>query len=131
MFHNFLVLLQTKQCILQIQKLPALTWTYAEYATFAVGPESDRYRLNVGGYSGTADNALMSTSDPLWVSNGIVFSTPDNDVTTVRCATSRGWWLNWCSASAINGNAAMSWTSGTTLGDVASSRMMIRCDQVL
>ena len=28
--------------------------SYAEYTTFAVAAESDKYRLSVGGYNGTA-----------------------------------------------------------------------------
>jgi hypothetical protein len=31
---------------------------YAEYDNFTVGPESDGFRLNVGGYRGTAGDAL-------------------------------------------------------------------------
>jgi Fibrinogen beta and gamma chains, C-terminal globular domain len=113
---------------LQIQKLPALTWTYAEYATFEVGPESDRYRLSVSNYAGTAENAFMFGFYPGWISNGHIFSTPDNDTTTYKCATSVGWWFNVCSCSALNGMSATSWSTGLTLNDVIGSRMMMRCD---
>ncbi|KAK2156487.1 hypothetical protein LSH36_212g04000 [Paralvinella palmiformis] len=33
-------------------------WTYAEYSTFMIGPETDNYRLKIGGYSGTACNDI-------------------------------------------------------------------------
>ena len=32
--------------------------TYAEYTTFKVADEADKYRLLIGGYSGTADDSL-------------------------------------------------------------------------
>jgi len=33
---------------------------YAEYTTFKVADEADKYRLLVGGYSGTAGDALIT-----------------------------------------------------------------------
>ena len=34
--------------------------TYAEYTTFKVADEGDKYRLLIGGYSGTAGDSLIS-----------------------------------------------------------------------
>ena len=33
--------------------------TYAEYTTFKVADESDKYRLMIGGYSGTAGDSML------------------------------------------------------------------------
>ena len=38
---------------------------YAEYTTFKVADEGDKYRLLIGGYKGTAGNALRSPSQPI------------------------------------------------------------------
>lgn len=34
--------------------------TYARYATFSLASEADKYKLTVGGYSGTAGNSKSS-----------------------------------------------------------------------
>ena len=33
--------------------------TYAEYTTFTVADEADKYRLLIGGYSGTAGESMI------------------------------------------------------------------------
>ena len=33
---------------------------YAEYSTFTVNSEADKYRLKIGGYSGTAGNIFYT-----------------------------------------------------------------------
>eukprot|EP00105_Crassostrea_gigas_P041969 XP_019926117.1 PREDICTED: ryncolin-1-like [Crassostrea gigas] len=45
---------------------------YAKYSTFSVGSESQKYKLTVGGYSGTAGNSLV-------YHNGMKFTTRDQD----------------------------------------------------
>jgi hypothetical protein len=104
-------------------------WEYAEYSTFKVGPESDRYRLNVAGYVGNAGDAMTNANFVNHVANGRTFSTVDNDVTTARCASQGGggWWYNLCSCSALNNNANAIWTTAPAKFDVVSSRMMILC----
>ena len=74
---------------------------YAKYGSFNVGDESDKYRLSVGGYSGTAGDALA-------YHNNWAFTTKDRDNDGVRggnCAVQRtgAWWYYSCTASNLNG----------------------------
>ena len=75
------------------------TWLYADYSKFIVGNVSDKYRLNITGYSGNARDA-MSTH------NGQRFSTydKDNDASPrINCAAinSGGFWFNHCYQACI------------------------------
>ena len=36
---------------------------YAEYTTFQVAGEADKYRIVIGGYSGTVDDSLADASE--------------------------------------------------------------------
>ena len=49
--------------------------SYAQYTTFSVGNSTTEYTLTVGGYSGTAGDALIVGTNL----NGTKFSTRDND----------------------------------------------------
>ncbi|KAL9974205.1 hypothetical protein ACROYT_G011218 [Oculina patagonica] len=74
---------------------------YAEYSTFSVMGENEKYRLILGAYSsGTAGDSLTSH-------NGQMFSTQDedNDNHAYNCATwySGAWWYNACRNSNLNG----------------------------
>ncbi|XP_028390966.1 ryncolin-1-like [Dendronephthya gigantea] len=73
---------------------------YAKYGTFSVADESDKYRLNIGSYSGTAGDSLN-------YHNQMQFSTKDsdNDATGSNCATSKkgAWWYKSCYDSNLNG----------------------------
>jgi len=75
-------------------------WYSAEYWKFKIASNSNKYRLNVAGYSGDAGNVLHdSTFD--YRHNGMKFSTVDRDndlYTTGNCANAMngGWWHNWC-----------------------------------
>ncbi|CAH3134848.1 unnamed protein product [Porites lobata] len=68
---------------------------YAEYTTFQVADEADKYRILIGGYSGTAGDSNMqfTTKDA------------DNDLSPISCAQrhSGGWWFNRCSSANPNG----------------------------
>ncbi|XP_077976336.1 microfibril-associated glycoprotein 4-like [Styela clava] len=74
---------------------------YAKYSTFSIGAISTNYVLNVGGYSGTAGDAMA-------YQNGMPFSTrdQDNDIWSLHCAdfTRGGWWFKSCMYSHLNGN---------------------------
>ena len=74
---------------------------FASYSFFSVGNAATNYRLNIGGYTGTAGDALVNK-------NGKAFTTfdRDNDSTnSENCAvTYKGaWWYTACHASNLNG----------------------------
>ncbi|XP_020901126.2 interference hedgehog isoform X1 [Exaiptasia diaphana] len=73
---------------------------YAKYGSFSVGDESDKYRLRVGSYSGTAGDSLE------W-HNNMAFTTKDrdNDKWSGNCATycTGAWWYKHCLPSNLNG----------------------------
>ena len=69
-------------------------WYWAEYSTFIVDSEATKYQLMVGGYSGTAGDALFGA-------NNMKFSTIDNDndkKAAKSCAPVQGggFWWNSC-----------------------------------
>ncbi|CAB4014826.1 Hypothetical predicted protein [Paramuricea clavata] len=70
---------------------------YAQYTTFEISDEANRYTLNVAGYSGNAGDSLA-------YHNGHKFSTKDKD-NTGNCATNRkgAWWYDACAWSNLNG----------------------------
>ena len=85
---------------------------YAQYSTFSVGDSTTEYTLTVGGYSGTAGDALI-TDDAVdnrnvcHNHNGMKFSTRDNEndnYISYNCAEHyRGaWWFNGCFQSHLN-----------------------------
>ena len=73
---------------------------FATYSFFSVGNAGTKYRLNVGGYAGTAGDSLGGH-------NGTAFTTFDqkNDMSSSNCAvTYRGaWWYTNCHSSNLNG----------------------------
>lgn len=79
---------------------------YAEYAHFRVASERMRYRLTVGGYSGTAGDALRFSKS--YDHNNRPFTTPDRDhdrYPSGNCGAyySSGWWFDACMAANLNG----------------------------
>ena len=72
----------------------------ANYKFFSVGNPSTKYRLNVGGYTGTAGDSLAGH-------NNHSFSThdQDNDSSGSNCAVSYSgaWWYGSCHSSNLNG----------------------------
>ena len=85
--------------------------SYAEYGTFEVDDESNKYRLTVSNYSGTA-------GDSLGYHDGMFFSTKDRDDdrwSSGNCARGKagGWWYNICADVNLN---------GLYLGDTASTK---------
>ncbi|XP_029290545.1 titin-like [Cottoperca gobio] len=79
---------------------------YAEYEHFRVASERMRYRLTVGGYSGTAGDALRFSNS--YDHNNRAFTTPDRDndrYPSGNCGAyySSGWWFDACMAANLNG----------------------------
>jgi len=76
----------------------------AQYSKFSVGPESELYRLRVGGYN---QSSVSSGGDGFTMNhvtnNNMRFSTPDrdNDICGCHCASSwkGGWWYSNCGMS--------------------------------
>ena len=83
---------------------------YAKYGKFNIGDERALYRLEVGSYSGTAEDSLA------W-HNNMAFTTKDrdNDRADYNCAVSftGAWWYKNCLYSNLNGKY---------LGDTTSSK---------
>ena len=83
---------------------------YAKYGKFNIGDEQAKYRLDVGSYSGTAGDSLISGH------NNMAFSTKDRDNDRAgNCAVSYtgAWWYKSCHYSNLNGKY---------LGDKVDSR---------
>ncbi|XP_078357573.1 microfibril-associated glycoprotein 4-like [Oculina patagonica] len=80
---------------------------YAEYTTFKVADEGDKYRLLIGGYNGTAGDSMAVHGAEYGGHDGTLFSTQDedNDVWSANCAQryKGAWWYNACHASNLNG----------------------------
>ena len=77
------------------------TRKYAKYGSFSVGDESDKYKLTVGSYSGTAGDSLA-------YHNNTAFSAKDRDndkLDSINCAISwnGAWWFDHCHHSNLNG----------------------------
>ena len=83
---------------------------YAVYDTFEVDDESNKYRLTVSGYSGTAGNSLGPY-------NGMFFTTKnrDNDQRGGNCAQIKAgaWWYKMCALSNLNGRYKGDTVDGT------------------
>ncbi|XP_052086413.1 fibrinogen-like protein A [Mytilus californianus] len=95
---------------------------FALYKTFIVGDAASKYKLTVGGYSGTAGDSLA-------YHNGMQFSATDqdNDKNSGKCVINDGpWWHQSCRHSALN----MKFSSGlfwnTYDAKCSKSVMMIR-----
>ncbi|XP_044165382.1 ficolin-2-like [Acropora millepora] len=74
--------------------------TFAEYSIFKVAEGSEKYRLLIGGYNGTAGDSMA-------YHNGMQFSTKDqkNDLSSFSCAEKYkgAWWYKSCHRSNLNG----------------------------
>ena len=107
-----------------------------KYWSFKIGDElNDKYRLEVSGYSGDANNSLQYEGE--WdgdgnfggyYHSGMAFTTydQDNDRYWTNCASTRGggWWFNDCFWVCLMCKATTyEWYSEVY---VANSRMMIK-----
>ncbi|XP_063438416.1 angiopoietin-related protein 2-like [Mytilus trossulus] len=83
-------------------------WKYASYSEFYINDESDKYRLRVSGFSGTAGDSLMHMTTFTTPQGGQQFSTFDRDYDAWwgKCNPIHhrgGFWFNKCGASDLNG----------------------------
>ncbi|KAI8747659.1 BgiBFREP26.1 [Biomphalaria glabrata] len=103
---------------------------FAQYEDFKVLSETEKYKLEIGNYSGNASNGLR-------FDNNMFFSTFDreNDLSGLHCAQlySGAWWYNDCSVSNLNGkwgsksDEGLRWHSLTgTKNSVSFSEMKLR-----
>ena len=116
----------------QIQRDTGL-WYSVEYSSFSLGPEADKYRLRVSGFSGDEGDAIAAPVGPARIANGMQFSCLDEDndnAPTMQCARLSGWWTNWCDRSTINIDINGFWNAATDalIHDVVSSRMLVKLD---
>jgi len=98
-----------------------------------VGPEADKYRLSVSGFSGDEGDALVAPVNANRIVNGMQFTTldQDNDNCACHCVGGlAGWWLNKCERSVLNIDENGCWNAVTDADtkDVVFSRMMVKLD---
>jgi len=103
-------------------------WQSVEYSSFSVGPESDKYRLSVSGFSGDTDDALAAPTNPATNNNGMQFTTKDqdNDMKSNGRCDSQGWWFNNCSRSRLNTLATAFWDASAKVRSVTFARMLVK-----
>ncbi|XP_063420391.1 fibrinogen C domain-containing protein 1-like [Mytilus trossulus] len=103
---------------------------YAVYDTFSVGSENERYKLTIGGYSGSAGDSMIDH-------NGMNFATFDNDTyLSPMCGGcpvgfSAGYWYRCCfdshlTGQIVEGGEGMSWLTWTGYQSLKTALMMIR-----
>ena len=93
---------------------------YATYATFVIDDETNGYQLHVGGYSGTAGDALA-------YHDGMKFSTPEvgNSPAGSLCARQEGggFWYNDCCMACLYETSDIWWH----LYSCSQVRMSLEC----
>jgi len=116
-----------------MRKLTNGRWYSEEYWTFQIGDElSDKYRLDVSGYSGDEGNLLIYPPHAPRYHNGKAFTAydRDNDAAPRNCATMRygGWWFHSCTSVCLACNPPyhLSYVSLRVADELAESRMMLR-----
>jgi len=121
----------------EVQSNDTGAWYSAEYESFRLSNEAGKYALNVSGYTGDAGDAYNVAKYSTWKTNGMKFSTfdDDNDLkTNGPCAFNQGggWYQN-CGVSSVNGFVGPGCAWGTLqllkicpTQFVARGRMLIR-----
>jgi len=122
----------------EVQSIDTGKWYSAEYEFFLLSNEATKYAISLTGYTGDAGDAFSVPNPSNWRTNGIKFTTIDNDndkLSNGNCANDEkgGWWWNICGTSCLNSYAleGNSWGTLQILGlaptrYVQSGRMMIR-----
>jgi len=113
-----------------LQSRSSNNWYYAEYSTFIVLSEADKYTLQVAGYWGNAG------SDSFANQNGMMFTTYDldNDRHPQNCAVRHGggFWYRTCATCEVNSPRVdsvddFSWDNLPGGKALQSSRMWLQC----
>ncbi|KAK2163514.1 hypothetical protein LSH36_78g00037 [Paralvinella palmiformis] len=83
-------------------------WLWAEYSYFSIGALSDKYRLSIRGYNGTAGDSILYSGDSRANLDDMMFTTPDEDndsSPSLNCAEQYfgSWWHNECSLVMLTG----------------------------
>ncbi|NWU97275.1 FGL1L protein, partial [Upupa epops] len=104
------------------------TSRYADYNIFSLEDESQGYRLRLGAYSGTAEDAMASKA-PTSSHDNMKFSAKDRDQDTHsgNCASSYGgaWWYSACYSVRLNVKGAITWGSLCN-GNCKASAILIK-----
>jgi len=109
-------------------------WQSVEYSSFSVGPETDKYRLNVAGFSGDVGDALANPVNRARNCNRMKFTTPDqdNDRSAAHCGGgTTGWWFNNCARAHLNHGAEKAiWAddNDALTKDIEFARMLVKVD---
>ena len=104
-------------------------WFYAEYSRFRVQSEADKYKVQVGGFSGNSSSNLFVGHD------GLQFTTIDRDndpSSSLNCAvwTGGGFWWHYCGACRVNAaryNGRFDWIGLPGGRHLQLSRMWLQC----
>ncbi|KAM6118609.1 fibrinogen-like protein 1-like protein [Phoenicopterus ruber ruber] len=101
---------------------------FADYSLFSVEDESHGYRLRLGTYSGTAEDAMASKS-PSALHDNMKFSAKDldQDTSSGNCASSYGggWWYSSCYSVRLNVKGGITWGSLCS-GNCKASAILIK-----
>nr|XP_022296425.1 tenascin-R-like [Crassostrea virginica] len=103
---NIRLLVMNGYTILRVELEDGSESAYAEYSSFYIADENDKYRIHVSGYSGIAGDGISSTSQ--YSNNNAQFSTFDsnNDASSTRVNAVRwrgAWWYHDGHTSNLNG----------------------------
>ena len=104
-----------------------------EYSTFWLGPEADKYRLNVTGFSGDDGDAFAKPFKAGYVANGMQFSTPDqdNDMMSGQCGKGKSaGWFNKCGRATLCKDTNGGWNAYSTASPklITDARMLVKLD---
>lgn len=134
---NIRLLVQSGYTVLRVELEAGTESAFAEYNSFYIAGEDDKYRIQVHGYSGTAGDGISCSTQ--FCNNNAPFSTFDNDndglLTDNNAELWRGaWWYHAGHMSNLNGEygninhgQGVTWTpfKGWTVS-LSGVRMMLR-----
>src|SRR6218665_1322759 len=120
----------------EVQSNDTGKWYSAEYESFRLSNEASKYAINLTGFIGDAGDAFNVATYSSWKTNGMKFTTIDNDndnSPNASCGENTGgWWWNVCGTSCLNSHtrSGNSWGTLQLHGFaptryVSSGRMMI------